>query len=195
MREASLLERAQRCRRIAEKISVTDDYAGFIGRDPGGKNIYVTMATPARRARDTFLKRVRQMTSPTPRYGDRRSDRARSAGFVSLTLLVAATPDANANKRAWDYFAHREAPFVGFWKPSAMAAPQIATWRSGYKRNGNWEDASKRTRGRCASRPATNQRQPSYTIPEASLGGVALCSQKKEDVMSTSKKPIRPIRG
>jgi glycine/D-amino acid oxidase-like deaminating enzyme len=38
-----LLEQAQRCRRIAEKISDTDDYAGFIGLDPGGKNIYVTM--------------------------------------------------------------------------------------------------------------------------------------------------------
>ena len=38
-----LLEQAQRCRRIAEKISDTVDYAGFLGRDPGGKNIYVTM--------------------------------------------------------------------------------------------------------------------------------------------------------
>ena len=31
-----------------------------------------------------------------------------------------------------------------------------------------------------------------YIIPAAFLGGVVLCSQKEEDVMSTSKKPLKP---
>ena len=31
-----------------------------------------------------------------------------------------------------------------------------------------------------------------YIIPAAFLGGVVLCSQKEEDMMSTSKKPLKP---